>query len=147
MCVPGNQAASLPSPLTRIQLLADMQSLLIVQPSINLTAHSRTFMNMASILFYFLFPLLTRLTPLCSCCKVSIVCALGSAHSGPCDACIAVNDSTRQCPTAMPSHAMPPPCRPPSLVLCLMFHSHHHAGPLAARPGIAAGVTCHAHHL
>jgi len=48
-------------------------------------------------------------------CKASIVCALGSAHSRPCDACVAVDDSTRQCPTAMPSHATPPPpCPPPS---------------------------------
>jgi len=48
-------------------------------------------MNVASILFYFLFPLLMRLTPLCLCCKVSIVCALGLAHSGPCDACVALS--------------------------------------------------------
>jgi len=46
-------------------------------------------------------------------CKVSIVCALGSAHSGPRDACIAVNDSTRQCPAATPSHTTPPPLCPP----------------------------------
>jgi len=91
MCVPGNRAASLPSPLTRIRLLADVQSLLIIRPSINLMAHSWTFTNVASILFYFLFPLLTRLTPSCSCCKVSIVCALGSAHSGPRDACVALS--------------------------------------------------------
>ena len=148
MCVPGDRAASLPSPLTRIRLLADVQSLLIIRPSINLTAHSRTFTNVASILFYFLFPLLTRLTPSCSCCKVSIMCALRSAHSGPHDACVAaVDDSTRQCPAATPSHATPPPRRPPSLVLHSMFRSCHHAGPLAARPGITAGVTHHARHL
>jgi len=49
-------------------------------------------------------------------CKVSIVCALGSAHSGPRDTCVAVNDLTRQCPTATPLHAMHPP--PSPLVRC-----------------------------
>ena len=46
-------------------------------------------------------------------CKVSIMCALGSVHSRPRDTCVAVDDSTQQCPTAMPLHAThPPPCPP-----------------------------------
>ena len=54
-------------------------------------------------------------------CKVSIVCALGSAHSRPHDTCFAVNDSTCQSLTAVPSHATPPPCSPPPLPLVRCF--------------------------
>jgi len=46
-------------------------------------------------------------------CKVRIVCGLGSVHSGPHDACVAVDDSTHQPLVATPSHATPPPPRPP----------------------------------
>jgi len=45
-------------------------------------------------------------------CKVSIVCALGSAHPRPHDACVTVDNSTRQSLTTVPLHAMPPPCSP-----------------------------------
>jgi len=56
-----------------------------------------------------------------NCCKVSIVCALGSAHSRPRDACVAVDDLTHQSLTAVPSHAMPPPHSPPPSPLVRCF--------------------------
>jgi len=54
-------------------------------------------------------------------CKVSIMCALRSAHSRPCDTCVTVNDSTHQSLTTVPLHATPPPHSPPPSPLIRCF--------------------------
>ena len=60
--------------------------------------------------------------PLQCQCKVGFCCDLGSAHSGPRDACLTANN-TRLPLAASPLHATPPPPRlpPPSpLIRCLV---------------------------